>query len=157
MKAIKTSVLINAGIHDVFDCLAALDKYSDWLATSDTYQETEIITDLPIRQGTQYRDNGSQVIMKGEITVYQAPQKLTFSQFTELKMLGLANKMHILIEYDLVDNSGKTALTRKQSVELSGIVILVTPFLRSIMKKENERILQTLKSHLDSSHSRIDE
>lgn len=150
MKPIKTTVVINASTQDVFDCLATFDKYSGWLTPSDTYQETEILTDLPVRLGTQYRDKGSQVHMKGEVTTFDSPQKLVFTQSSEIKLLGITNKMNLSIEYNLQENGQSTSVIRNQSVKLAGLLPLFAPILQSIMKKENKRILQTLKTHLET-------
>jgi uncharacterized protein YndB with AHSA1/START domain len=149
MKPIQTTVSINAPIHKVFDCLAALDRY-DWLATSDTYQRTEILTELPIRQGTRYRDAGTQINMTGELSTFNPPHQLIFAQSSEIKLLGVTNRMNLLIQYHLQGDENSTTLTRDQSVELGGILPLLSLYLRYIMQKENKRILQTLKAHLET-------
>ena len=80
MPTIQATVYIEAPIKRVFELLADLRAYNQWLASSDTFNRLDHISDPVPKLGTVYSDIGTSSRMIGKITLFAPPYQLTFQQ-----------------------------------------------------------------------------
>jgi uncharacterized protein YndB with AHSA1/START domain len=134
----------------VFDLIADLAHYDRWLPGSNLYKSTMSISDDPVRKGTTYTDSGTSSKMKGEVSEFDPPKRLTFTQ-TSRSTLGT---LSIRIRYSLtpVKTGGavSTAVIRDYKLDISGLLKLAQPILVRTINRENERILQTMRDYLEA-------
>ena len=148
MPTLHFATTISAPPEVVFDRLADLAHYDQWLTPSNLYKTALEITDSPVRQGTTYVDNG----LHGEVTVCQPPQSLTFHQVTNLKLAGfIPAGVDITIAYQLRAEGVGTNLTRDVNVQIGGVARLMQSRLLKSIAAENRRILAALKAGLEQS------
>ena len=148
MPNLHFTTSIDAPPQAVFDRLADLAHYDDWLPSSNLFKTSMEISDSPARHGTKYVDNG----LHGEVTVCQPPQNLTFHQLTNLKLAGfIPAGVDITIAYQLKADGVGTNLTRDVTVQVSGAAKLLQSRLMSSIAAENQRILAALKLGLEKS------
>ena len=127
----------------VFNLIADLANYHQWLPPSKIYAATLDITESPVILGTTYRDNNT---MYGKVIAYQPPTLITFRQST--KNPGL----DITIRYELSagNTSDATHLVRTVTVSTARIFRLFQSIAVRGIRQENERILLAMKRYLET-------
>ena len=130
----------------VFNLIADLTNYHQWLSPSKIYAATRDITKSPVMLGTTYRDNNT---MYGKVIAYQPPTLITFRQST--KNPGL----DITIRYELsAGNTGsETHLVRTATVATRRLFRLFQLIAVSGIRQENERLLLAMKRHLETPNA----
>lgn len=149
MAEMRFKTEINSPIARVFELIADLKSYPRWLAPSQTYSEVTQATEEPTRLGTTYTDTGSAAKMTGEVTEFEPPRLITFLQTTQSKFAGLKGSITIQIRYTLEEIGNQTGVTRAVNVTPEGVFRLLTPVLLNVVRKESNRILRVMKSHLE--------
>jgi len=150
MPQMVTTTDINRSPEIVFDLLADFAAYGSWLDTSETFNTLRDIIDNPVKAGTTYTDAGQQVTLHGEVTVCHPPHRLTFHQIGSVSWVIPLGTLEITIAYLLTPTNTGTHLERVQTVVLSGPLRLLQSRLLRIMKQENQRILNTVREHLEA-------
>ena len=127
----------------VFNLIADLANYQQWLTPSNIYTGTFEIIESPVILGTTYRDSNT---MYGKVIAYQAPTLITFQQGT--KNPGL----HITIGYELSagNTGGDTHLVRTVTIVTARLYRLFQPIAVIGIRQENERILLAMKRYLET-------
>ena len=147
MIKIELSTHINKPTQDVFDFIAILSNYTEWLEGGETYVGTQQTSLGPAGVGTTYIDKSGPATMHGEIIEYQSPTRITFRQGMKL----IVPAFEVTMRYTLEDQGDETTkVIRNYQMELYGIVRLTTPWIRTITRKENERILEVMKKRLEA-------
>ena len=136
---------IHAPTQAVFDLIADLPNYNRWLPPSNLYAAVTQYSELPIKKGTQYIDQGKMSRMVGAVREYEPPKLITFHQVTVL-MVG---SLDITIRYKLEAADNNTHLTRTVTIKPSGVYLLAEPFLVRSIQAEVERILEKMKAYLE--------
>jgi uncharacterized protein YndB with AHSA1/START domain len=144
---------IHCPVEAVFGLIADLSHYSRWLSSSNLYAEMAFVSDDPIKLGTTYVDQGQSSIMKGSITVFEPPTRIRFEQHTQIKLMGLDGGLDIQTDYTLANAGGITHLRRDVVFTTQGILKLAQPILTRSIRKENERILQKMKTYLEATQA----
>jgi uncharacterized protein YndB with AHSA1/START domain len=144
------NIVINSPIDTVFSLITDLKNYDKWLPASDIYSEVTQISDADLKLGTTYIDKGTSTVMQGEITEFYPPCHVTFSQTTQFKLLMFNTRMDIQIKYTLQTVENGTKVTRDFTLYVLGILKLMQPVLMNTIRKENERILQVMKTYLEA-------
>jgi uncharacterized protein YndB with AHSA1/START domain len=144
------SIVINRPIDTVFSLITDLKNYGKWLPASNIYSEITQISDAEVKLGTTYIDNGISMVMQGEITEFYPPCHITFSQKNQFKLLMFNLGMNIQIRYTLETVENGTKVTRDFTLYVLGILKLMQPVLVGTIRKENERILQVMKTYLEA-------
>jgi hypothetical protein len=118
MPDLHFTTVINAPPQAVFDRITDFAHYNQWLPTSNMFKSVMEISENPVRLDSTYVDKGTNSTMYGKITVYHPPEKITFHQVTQIKVLGLAVAgLEVTIAYQLASWSGSTNLTRDVTVQ----------------------------------------
>jgi uncharacterized protein YndB with AHSA1/START domain len=145
MPELHFETTINRPPEAVFNLIADLPHYDQWLPPSDLYASMTQYSRLPIERGTTYIDQGKLSRMTGRITEFDPPRRLHFRQTT----VSVAGALDIEIRYTLESANGGTHLTRDVEVGPTGAYGLVKGYLLRSISKENERILAVMKAHLE--------
>lgn len=144
MPDIHVSVDINRPPEVVFNRLADIAHYRDWLPPSQTYVGTTDISDMPIKQGTTYIDTSTTGSMNGHVDEYEPFARIVFHQ------IGKNPNIEIVAAYQLTPIPQGTRIERTTHLVLSGIYKLIQPIAVSRTRAENQRTLNVLKTFLES-------
>lgn len=150
MPKLQFHCLVNRPIDTVFQLITDLGNYDKWLPPSNLFSGVSTISDLPIRRGTTYINSGPSAVMQGEVTDLIAPTQVSFHQVTRFKRFGLRGGIDLSIHYVLESFESSTQVTRNISVALLGFLKFLQPLILRGIRQENERILQVLKTYLES-------
>lgn len=150
MPEMQFHCLVNRPIDVVFQLITDLGNYDKWLPPSNLFTEVSTISDNPIRRGTTYINRGPSALMQGEVTDLVAPTQVSFHQVTRFKRFGLQGGIEIEIHYVLESFESGTRVTRNVTFALFGPLKFLQPLLLRGIRRESERILQEVKTYLES-------
>jgi uncharacterized protein YndB with AHSA1/START domain len=150
MTHLQFTTFINRPPDVIFNLIADLAHYGQWLSPSALYNELQQISDTPIKLGTTYIDQGKSSTLQGVITEFQPPTNLTFTQGTRLKLPVVSAGLDIAICYKLEAQNGGTKVIRDVDVRFVGVLRLMQPILLRQISAENVRILAVMKDYLES-------
>jgi uncharacterized protein YndB with AHSA1/START domain len=136
---------IHAPPEQVFNLIADLPNYGKWLPSSSLYGAVTKYSDLPVRQGTQYVDQGKTSRMTGAVTEFDPPRRIAFRQTT----ISAFGQLDIQIHYTLKPTGDGTRVLRETTVTPSGGFRVLQPLILGPIRKENERILEMMKAYLE--------
>lgn len=142
----KFTTTIHAPVERVFDLIAQIDRYGEWLPPSNTFKEVREVSDRPVRAGTTYIDQGQSTPMRGHVTVYERPTRIGFAQAQNMPLGRLA----VETTYTLVATASGTHVTRDFQFHTGGLLLLIRPLLAGVLRQENERILAALKGYAET-------
>ncbi len=143
---------INQPIEVVFQLITDLAHYDQWLPSSTLFNAVTTVSENPIRLGTTYVDKGRSSKLIGKVTEFQPPTRVAFREGTHVKLLVLEVGLDIQIQYALNAIDGSTEVTRTHTLSTAGMLKLLQPVIIRPIWKENERILQMMKAHLEGVH-----
>ncbi len=143
---------INAPVEKVFDLIADLARYEQWLSSSNLYGSMTKLSDNPAKLGTTYVDKGKTSVMQGMVTEYEAPRHITFQQSTKSKVLIFNITVIIRIRYTLDSTKQGTQVRRDIALDIEGIPGFAKSIIIKQIRAENERILEKMKAHLEKSN-----
>ncbi len=136
---------VTSPIERVFELLADLPNYPQWLPPSSLYATTEV-SETPIRLGTTYVDRSQQGPLHGRVTEYQPPHVLGFHQETGFAL----GRLTIDIHYQLEAVEGATRVHRTTAPQMSGLLALLRPMVIRSIRHENLRTLARMKQYLET-------
>jgi uncharacterized protein YndB with AHSA1/START domain len=145
LAELRFETMIQRPIEDVFNLIADLPHYGQWLPPSSLYGSVTQYSALPVGRGTQYVDQGKVTRMTGRVTAFEAPKHITFQQST-VSMLGA---LEVEIRYTLESVSDGTRVIREVHVHPGGAFGLIQGRLLKSIRQESERILASMKAWLD--------
>ena len=145
MAELRFETVIQRPIEDVFNLIADLPHYGEWLPPSNLYGNVTQYTGMPVGRGTQYVDQGKLTRMTGRVTAFAAPKHITFQQST-VSMLGA---LEVEIRYTLESAGDSTRVIRQVDVRPGGAFGLIQGRLLKSITQESERILAAMKAHLE--------
>lgn len=140
MIALEFERRVQAPPERVFEVLADLASYKEWLPPSDVFVGLKPRDDGPLRQGSRYLDITKAGATPGEVTVHDPPHRITFVEGVSKPLM----RFSVEIAYRLEPVDGGTRVVRTVRMTSSFPVTLVEPFLAPRMKKESNRILEAL-------------
>jgi len=139
------SIDVTSPIERVFDLLADLPNYPQWLPPSGLYATTAV-SETPIRLGTTYIDRSKQGPLHGRVTAYQPPHVLGFHQEARLAL----GRLTIDIHYQLEEVEGTTRVHRTTAPQMTGLLALLSPLVIRSIRHENLRTLTRMKQYLET-------
>jgi len=137
----------------VFDLIADMPNYADWLPGSNAFGGTTEVTPYPVQLGTSYLDWGPAGSRRGSVTAFDRPRSIAFHQTMLLKRGPLTADVNITIDYTLKPSSGGTAVVRDLdiTVQMPGLMRLATPMVVAAFRKENARTLAALRRYFEKT------
>jgi hypothetical protein len=151
MPTIQATVYIEAKPQQVFDLLADLRAYNKWLASSDTFNRLDHITDAVPQLGTTYNDIGANSRMIGKIVQFNPPFQLAFQQSSAIDLFLPVGHIDIGIHYTLLQEETGTRVHRQQDIKLRGLIKIFENRLAKTIQKENIRILESAQRYLEGT------
>ena len=146
----KFRIVVKRSIETVFEHIRDLPGYKSWLPASVTFREVTDISDYPVQLGTTYIDRGPTSVMHGKVTEMEPPRLIAFQQVMNFKRGPLRGGLTISIRYTLVAaGNGETLVTRELRVRTAGALVVLHPVLASVIGKEDERVMQHMKTYLE--------
>lgn len=150
MSDMHFAIVVNRPVEAVFQLIADLPHYGQWLPSAGAFSAVSTVSDNPIKLGTTYVDNGTSTVMQGQITVFEPPNRITFRQNARFQRFIFSGGLHVQIQYTLAATNSGTQVKRDTTVEVLRILKLLQPVVLRTIRKENERILQKMKAYLEA-------
>jgi uncharacterized protein YndB with AHSA1/START domain len=148
MPSLRVTADINGTRETIFDLIADLAHYDRWLPGSRVFGGMTQIAPVPPGVGTTYADGP----MRGSITEFNPPERITFEQSMPLKALLLTGKLDVRVRYALkaTGSDGQaTHVIREVTFTLHGILGAAQPLVASTMRRESGRMLEMMKRYVE--------
>lgn len=139
---------VEAPIEDVFERVADMPHYKDWLPNSNAFGGTKDVSPYPVQLGTHYLDYGPQGERPGVVNFFDRYTKLGFRHTMLVNNLGLNLNTDIQIIYQFQDVDAKSTVVKRQLImTITGPKrsMLAVPFVKLAFVRENRRIMRALK------------
>jgi len=143
----ETRTTINRPISDVFARLADLAGYRAWMRRTGLFRRSWQTSDGSLGLGTAYVDATRMGTFRGEVTDYEPPGRISFSE--TLRWLGSA-VMEARPGYILEADGDKTIVHHVAEGELFGVMRLMKPVAAVLAKGERTRTIESLTRSLES-------
>lgn len=152
MISLEIDVTINRPINEVFDRLADISGYNDWMSPAGLFIESRETSNGPSGPVTTFSDRTRIGRVEGEISEFRRPEKVRFRQ--TIYWLGIpAGESRP--GYELESRNGKTIVHHKAEGNFLGFFRLLEPVLDPIFLRyaeaERKRTVQALKTSLETS------
>lgn len=146
MPTLQFTIAIESPRGTVFDLIADLAHYDRWLPGSKVFGGMTQVSSTPPGVGTTYADG----TMRGSITEFNAPERVTFEQSMPIKMLLLTGKLDVCVCYTLETVGQATQVKRDVTFDLRGILKMAQPLVAATIRRESGRLLQIMKRYVES-------
>jgi uncharacterized protein YndB with AHSA1/START domain len=146
MIRVEVDEVIQRPIEVVFDRLANLQAYRQWLPQSKVFLDTEQTSEGPVGRGTTFQDKTTIGIFRGEVTKFQRPTNVGFKM--RLHWRGI-KVMESRPEYHLTSLNGRTKVYLCAEGELFGLFKLLKPYVAMRAREERKRTVAVLKQTLE--------
>jgi len=97
MPSLRFTADINGTRETIFDLIADLAHYDRWLPGSRVFGGMTQVSPVSPGVGTTYADG----TMRGSITEFNPPERITFEQSMPVKALLLTGKLEVRVRYAL--------------------------------------------------------
>lgn len=148
MPSLQVTADINGTRETIFDLIADLAHYDRWLPGSRVFGGMTQVSPVSPGVGTIYADGP----MRGSITEFNPPERITFEQSMPLKALLLTRKLEVRVRYALeaTGSDGQTThVMREVTFHLHGILGAAQPLVVSTMRRESGRLLEMIKRYVE--------
>lgn len=146
--AFELETVINRPIEDVFERIATISNYSDWLPKTGLFISTEQGVDGPVTLGTPYTDETTIGTWHGEVIKFERPHKIEFRH--QLRWFGIP-VMETRPGYQLEANGGATKVCHTAKGKLYGIFKLMREKVDEMARAERKRTLTALEESMQPS------
>jgi uncharacterized protein YndB with AHSA1/START domain len=148
MPSLRLTTDINGTRETVFDLIADLAHYDRWLPGSSVFGGMTQVPPVSTGVGTTYADGP----MRGSITEFNPPERITFEQSMPVKALLLTGKLDVRVCYALeaTGSDGQaTHVIREVTLHLHGILVAAQPLVVSPIRRESGRLLEMMKRYVE--------
>ena len=143
----ETRTTIDRPIDDVFARLADVDRYGTWMRRTGLFRRSGQTSDGPLGLGTAYFDATRMGTFRGEVTRYDPPTRIGFTE--TLRWFG-SELMEARPEYILDADGDKTTVHHVAEGELFGMMRLMKPLAGLLARSERARTVEALRRSLES-------
>jgi uncharacterized protein YndB with AHSA1/START domain len=143
----ESRTTIDRPISDVFERLADLAGYRQWMRRTGLFRKARQTSDGPLAVGTAYLDATRMGTFRGEVTDYAPPTRIAFRE--TLRWFG-SDLMEARPEYTLEADGNKTLVHHVAEGELFGIMRLMKPAAAFMARSERARTVESLRRSLES-------
>ncbi|HEY0753944.1 MAG TPA: SRPBCC family protein [Ktedonobacteraceae bacterium] len=149
MPDLHFTILIDGSAETIFALLADLSHYDRWLPGSESFGAITQIAPLPVGLGTTYIDAGPSGTRHGEVIEFDPPTRISFQQPMQVKQGVLSGTIDIKLSHTLEAVGQMCSVKRDLTLRIHGLLKAAQPFVIAAFRKENERMLLTLKQHVE--------
>jgi uncharacterized protein YndB with AHSA1/START domain len=149
MPLLRVTIDIKGSRETIFDLVADLAHYDRWLPGSRVFGGVTQVSSTPPGVGTTYADGP----MRGSITEFNPPERITFEQSMPVKVLLLTGKLDSHVRYTLeaIGTDGQsTHVIREVTFNLHGVLKATQPLLVGTIRRESGRLLEMMKRYVES-------
>jgi uncharacterized protein YndB with AHSA1/START domain len=141
---------IERPIEDVFDRLADVDGYRDWMPDSGLFIDSVQATDEPVGVGAEYRDRSRIGTLPGRVVEFDRPVRLSFHQVLRRrhKTVFDSNPGYVL---EPAGDGARTVVHHMARGELHGLFKLLTPVVALVARRERRRVVDALQRSLEAT------
>ncbi len=148
MPSLRLTADINGTRETIFDLIADLAHYDRWLPGSRVFGGMTQVSPVSPGVGTTYADGP----MRGSITEFNPPERITFEQSMPVRALRLSGKLDVRVRYALEETGSDgqaTHVIREVTCNLHGILGAAQPLVVSTMRRESGRLLEMMKRYVE--------
>jgi len=143
----EREITVQRPAEEVFERLADLSGYGRWMHRTGLFRRCAPTSDTPLGPGTTYRDHTWMGTFVGEISEFQPPTRIAFSETLTVFGRPLTRARP---EYDLRDQGSGTVVHHVAVGELYGWMRLMKPAAAWLANSERSRTLNSLKRSLET-------
>ncbi|KRC92823.1 hypothetical protein ASE25_05875 [Terrabacter sp. Root85] len=144
----EAQTVIRRPASEVFERLADLPGYRQWMHRDGVFGGTELTSALPVRAGTTYVDRTRMGRFVGEVTEHVPSTRLAFSETFSIFGHSLTQaRPRYLLEVD----GDSTVVHHTAEAELYGVARAFKPVAARIVTRERSHTLASLKRSLEGS------
>ncbi|KRF39981.1 hypothetical protein ASH01_19515 [Terrabacter sp. Soil811] len=148
MIRFEAQTVIRRPASEVFERLADLPGYRQWMHRDGVFGGTELTSALPVRAGTTYVDRTRMGRFVGEVTEHVPSTRLAFSETFSIFGHSLTQaRPRYLLEVD----GDSTVIHHTAEAELYGVARAFKPVAARIVTRERSHTLASLKRSLEGS------
>lgn len=137
--------LIDRPIEDVFQQLADIDGYREWMSREGLFRDTGKVSEGPTEQGTVFYDQARFGRLCGVVTEFDSPNKIAFRQVLRRNDKPVFESRP---SYTLKAVGNGTSVRHTAEGELRGPYKLLEPIIYPVARSERERVLDSLERSL---------
>jgi uncharacterized protein YndB with AHSA1/START domain len=142
----ETRTTIDRPIDEVFGRLADLNGYGTWMRRTGLFRRSRQTSDGSVGLGTAYSDATRMGTFRGEVTDYEAPARIGFSE--TLRWFGY-DLIGARPEYILKADGARTVVHHVAEGELFGVMRLMKPVVALLARGERARTVESLRRSLE--------
>ncbi len=147
MIVVELDEVIEKPVEEVFERLADLNDYSQWLSHWGIFTKSWQTSEGPVELGTTYDDKGKMGTFHGDVSDFEKPRKVAFKE--DLYWFG-THVVEARPGYELESDGDSTKLHFHGEGELYGFYKVMRPMLAVMGKAERKRTIKALKRSLES-------
>lgn len=137
---------IDRPVEEVFDRLADIDGYPDWLPRAGIYRGGGLVDPHEsVGNGTEFYDDTIFGRFRGRVTVFEPPDRIEFHQTLRL---GGARLFDSLPGYELESTDEGTRVHHYGEARPHGPLRLLEPLFRAIARRERKRVIDELSDSM---------
>src|SRR3954451_14472838 len=144
----EAQTVIRRPANEVFERLADLTGYREWMHRDGVFGGTGLTSPLPARPGTPYVDRTRMGRFVGEVTEHVRTSRLAFSETFSIFGHPLTQARP---SYVLEVDGDSTVVHHTAEAELYGVARLFKPVAARIVTRERSHTLASLKRSLEDS------
>jgi uncharacterized protein YndB with AHSA1/START domain len=144
---VEIDTIIRRPVEKIFDRLANISGYSQWLPKSRVFLDCKQTSEGPVGVGTTLIDKTRVGTYRGQVTEFERPTKVSFRM--RLRWLGM-NVMESRPGYRLEAVEDGTKLHHLAVGRLYGIFKLLQPYVAIRARGERKRTVAALKKSLEA-------
>lgn len=147
MIRVQVRRVVARPIEVVFNRLAAIDDYGQWLPPSVIFRDTRLVhPDDPVRTGTEFYDFSNFGRLWGEVTDYAPPRMIAFRQ--RLTLRGFV-AFESFPSYSLTSDDDHTHVDHVGRARFFGMYRMLEPVGRLMARRERRRVVDALQESLE--------
>jgi len=143
----ESDVVVRRPVGEVFARLADLPGYRSWMHRTGMFRRCSTTSDNPVGKGTTYVDATRMGTFEGEVTEYDPPTRIAFSE--TLRWFGHP-MTRARPEYFLEGRQDTTVVHHVAVGELSGWMRIVKPAAAVMANLERSRTLKSLQRSFEA-------
>jgi uncharacterized protein YndB with AHSA1/START domain len=143
----ESQVVIRRPADEVFDRLADLPGYGRWMHRTGLFRGCRVTSELPVRAGTTYVDSTWMGAFQGEVTEFEPPTRLGFTE--TMRWFG-SPLSQARPEYVLEGDHDATTVHHVAVGELYGWMRVMRPAASWLANRERSRTLDSLRRSFES-------
>src|SRR5690349_16232893 len=151
MPSLRFTIDIKGSRETIFNLVADLAHYDRWLSGSRVFGGVTQVSSTSLGVSTTYADGP----MRGSITEFNPPERITFEQSMPVKVLLLTGKLAFRVRYMLGvtgSNGESTHVIREVTFNLHGILRAAQPLVVNTIRRESGRLLEMMKRYVEESN-----